>query len=234
MATKSTNAAAKQRAARGRNDRELSRVVKRIEEDIVFGQLHPRERLVEGDLLARFTTTRYVIREAFAELERIGLITRVKNRGAIVVAYTPIEVENLYFMREALEREAVNLIAMPLKADTLFNIAAIQRRHTEEVKKGNLRAAFRIDAEFHKALFATCGNPLLSQAVNEYAHKAHAIRSSSVVESQFLERSRVEHEAMIDALDACDRPRLLELCRVHIIPSKEYYIAAYKRRFPTE
>ena len=49
-------------------------VVERIEEDIVLGRLHPRERLIEDDLMERLGVKRHVIREALLDLERIGVI----------------------------------------------------------------------------------------------------------------------------------------------------------------
>ena len=79
------------------------RIVQRIEEDIVFGRLHPRERLVEEALAERFGVKRHIVREALADLERRGLIERFRNRGAMVKAYTPEEVEQLYAVRALLE-----------------------------------------------------------------------------------------------------------------------------------
>ncbi len=71
----------------------LEEIVSRLEEDIVLGELLPRERLVEDALLARFDTKRHVIRQALMELDRMGLIERVPNRGAQVRAYSALEVE---------------------------------------------------------------------------------------------------------------------------------------------
>ena len=44
----------------------------------------PRERLIEDESSARFGASRHEIRSAFVELERIGLVTRRPNRGAVV------------------------------------------------------------------------------------------------------------------------------------------------------
>lgn len=210
----------------------LVQVVKRIEEDIVLGRLHPRERLVEEVLAERFQTSRYIIREAFAELERMRAIVRVKNRGVVVTAYTPEEVENLYYMRELLETSAAKIIPFPLNQETFNQLSEIQARHSAEVSTGNIRATFRIDIEFHRTLFAASNNRFLSEAINQFAQSAHVIRAYSVVNPVFLNRSKVEHEAMLEAIRIGDRNRLVELCRVHIMPSKEAYIASYLRRFP--
>ena len=55
-----------------------------LEEDIIFGRLQPRERLVEDVLIKRFGGKRHVVRQALAELERMGIVVREQNKGAVV------------------------------------------------------------------------------------------------------------------------------------------------------
>src|SRR6266852_7560872 len=57
-------------------------IARRIEEDIVLGRRHPRERLVEQDLCDLFHTHRGDVRLALFELEKKGLVERIPNRGA--------------------------------------------------------------------------------------------------------------------------------------------------------
>ena len=52
---------------------------RRIEEDIVLGRRHPRERLIEQDLCDLFETHRGDVRPALFELERMGLIDRIPS-----------------------------------------------------------------------------------------------------------------------------------------------------------
>ncbi len=91
----------------------LAAMVAALEEDIVLGRLHPRERLVEDELIARLGGTRHLVRQALMELDRIGLIDRIPNRGALVRSYTADEVEHLYVLRELLETKAASLIPLP-------------------------------------------------------------------------------------------------------------------------
>src|SRR5690242_12134860 len=67
-------------------------VAQALEEDIVLGWLQPRERLIEEDLATRFEVKRHVVREAIAELERMGLVERVQNKGAAVRMLSPTDV----------------------------------------------------------------------------------------------------------------------------------------------
>src|SRR5580698_11376670 len=72
------------------------RIATRLEEDIVLGRRHPRERLIEQDLCEQFNTHRADVRLAFFELEKKGLIERIPNRGAMVRDLSPQEVMQIY------------------------------------------------------------------------------------------------------------------------------------------
>jgi DNA-binding GntR family transcriptional regulator len=206
-----------------------SSVVENIEEDIVLGRLHPRERLIEDELMERFGAKRHVIRQALLDLERIGVVERTPNRGAQVRSYSALAVKHLYEMRDMLETTAANLIPMPLPAAALDELRQIQARHNDAVRKGDLKRVFRENINFHWALFANCGNPYLTQAINDFSHRAHVIRFHSINQRRHMLRARDEHRAIIAAIEACDRPALIELCRKHIIPSKEAYLKLLPR-----
>src|SRR5262252_8880978 len=55
------------------------KIATRLEEDIVLGRRHPRERLVEQDLCDRFNTHRADVRLALFELEKKGIVQRIPN-----------------------------------------------------------------------------------------------------------------------------------------------------------
>jgi DNA-binding GntR family transcriptional regulator len=209
----------------------VARVSDVLEEQIVLGALHPRERLVEDDLCERFTLKRHVVRQVLAELEQRGLIERRKNFGALVKSYDPHEVLDLYAVREILETNAAACITLPIAPERLAELADIQRRHDEAVAAGDLRSVFRANMAFHRALFALTDNAALTEAIREYERRTHAIRQASLLFPHYVEKARVEHHQMLDALASCDRAALVELCRTHLLPARDAYIAAYVRRF---
>src|SRR5215467_8214452 len=87
-----------------------AQIVRKLEEDIVLGRRHPRERLVEQDLCADFDTHRGDVRLALFELEKMGIVERIPNRGAIVRDLKPREVADIYDVREELEVMAVRIL----------------------------------------------------------------------------------------------------------------------------
>ena len=205
----------------------MAAMTSKLEEDIIFGRLHPRERLIEEELMQHFGVKRYVVREVLAALDRMGLIERRKNVGALVRSFTIREVAELYAVRGLLETEAARLIPLPIPEDSLAGLLAIQEQHDEAVLASSPPRVFRANLAFHQALFELTGNQTLQQAIAEYARQTHPIRFSALAAADYRERARSEHWHMIDALRAGDRETLVALCAEHLLPSRDVYLAAH-------
>lgn len=210
---------------------DVATAVRTLEEDIVLGRLHPRERLIEDDLIRRFRFKRHAAREVLTELARLELVDRRKNVGSEVRAFSAREVGELYQMRELLESEAACLVPCPLDEASLESLIAIQREHDSAVAQADLRAVFRSNQLFHQTLFGFCENRVLQKAVQDYARQTHSIRFSSLVDADSRERSRQEHWAMIEALRGGRRADLVRLCRDHLLPSRDAYLAANRHLY---
>ncbi len=208
----------------------IQRVVQELEEDIALGFLHPRERLVEDELRARFNLKRHVVRQVLQELEQMGLVERKKNIGAQVKSYTSKEVIDLYNLREILETHCARHIALPVSPAKLDELAAIQRQHDAAVAESNLRAAFRSNLAFHKAFFELSDNAPFTELIEIAAQRAHSIRSLSIIFPHHLEQARLDHWNMIDALRDGDQERLVALCSEHLVPSRDAYIEQHRHR----
>jgi len=211
-------------------DTTVERVTDALEEEIVLGVLHPRERLVEDDLCERFVLKRHVARLVLAELEQRGLVERRKNVGALVKSYTPREVMELYAVREILETNAAQRIALPVAAEPLAELVEIQKVHDAAARAGDLRSVFRSNMAFHRALFALSDNQALTEAIREYERRTHAIRSASMLFPHYVEKARTEHHEILEALAGHDQARLVELCREHLVPARDAYLDTYHRR----
>jgi DNA-binding GntR family transcriptional regulator len=202
-----------------------------LEEDIVLGRRHPRERLIEQELCDRFHTHRGDVRLALFELEKKGIVQRIPNRGAIVRDLTPKEVLEIYAVREELEVMAVRILPFPVARSSLSELARIQEQHSEAIDNDDMLAVFYANLQFHQTLFGLCGNACLIETIKTLEQKAYGIRFYANVFRDALERARRDHLAMIDALRTSRREELIELTRRHLKPSPQAYIRAYERRF---
>jgi DNA-binding GntR family transcriptional regulator len=206
-------------------------IATRLEEDIVLGRRHPRERLIEQDLCEQFNTHRADVRLALFELEKKGIIRRIPNRGAIVRDLSPKEVTDIYAVREELEVMAVRVLPFPVAPGDIDRLDEIQREHGAAVDRGDLLTVFYSNLHFHRTLYRLCGNASLSETIELLAQKVYGIRSYANAFPDSLDRARRDHVDMVAALRTANREELIALTRRHLVPSPEAYIRAYRRRF---
>jgi len=207
----------------------LTDIVQRLEEEIALGVLRPRERLVEDDLLARFNVKRHVVRQVLVELELMGMVTRRPNRGAVVRDFTIVEVEQIYFVREILERAAVEVMPLPVNPEVVKALQRVHTQHCAAVRAGRLRDVFRLNLVFHQTFFEACGNAPLTEAISQFAFKAHAIQSYTIADPNLLARVCKEHAQFLKLTRGTDRQALIELVAKHKQPAKIAYIEVSRR-----
>src|SRR5664279_6349938 len=88
-------------------EEEQAEVIRRLEEDIIFGRFAPGSRLVEDTLMSRYSASRHFVRQALFQLEHQGIVLREKNIGATVRFYSSEEVWQIYEVREMLTRHCL-------------------------------------------------------------------------------------------------------------------------------
>src|SRR6202051_562566 len=188
-------------------------IAKSIEEDIVLGRRQPRERLVEQDLCDLFQTHRGDVRLALFELEKKGLVERIPNRGALVRGLTPLEVTEIYAVREELEVMAVRAIPFPVAPKDIERLVKLQRQHSAAIAAADLLTVFYSNLRFHQILFGLCGNACLIETIELLAQKVYGIRSYANAFPQSLDQARRDHLEMIKALRGSRRDDFLGATR---------------------
>lgn len=199
-------------------------IAEALESDIIFGRLKPGERLREEGLLERFGHSRHFIRLAFTRLEKKGILVHTRNVGVAVRAFTIPEVEEVYDVREMIQRQAALRIPLPAGREDIAQIAAIQKDYAACVKASDLRGIHACNDRFHLAIFALCKNSHLLALVKQYMDLTYVIRTVTFSDPKALEASRRQHELMIEQLKGRDSWALAELCVQHLRPNKEKYL----------
>jgi len=203
----------------------LARIVGSLEEDILFGRLRTRERLIEDELIERFGATRHLVRQALVELERNGMVVQERGRSAVVRDFSREEVEQICSVREMLHAHAAALIPLPAPASLIRNLEKLQDAHSAQVEAGDPSGIHRVNNAFHEAMFEACGNLFLAQTIREYAQLSLGFRCHVMVNPFLARRARDEHKAMIAALKKGDRAKIVRLCVEHTRPSKRVYMS---------
>lgn len=180
--------------------------------------------------MQRFGATRHMARQALFALEQIGVVERKPNRGIVIRDFSVEDVENIFEVREVLQKRAAERIPLPAPKALTTKLRQIQKRYVQAARTNATRDVYYLNKDFHDVLFGACGNAFLAQAIQRHAWFIHAIRSRVFADPEHLARSQREHQAMIDALEQGDRESLVRLCVVHLSPPKEAYIEANKWR----
>jgi DNA-binding GntR family transcriptional regulator len=208
-------------------DRRLPAIVNALQQDIVFGRLKPRERLVEEELSERFVVGRHVIRAALEELGRAGLVQRRQNRGAVVSDYTAEEIDELYDIRVILQQEAAKRVVLPASADFIRELRDVNDIYVTSGKNGDLNSASAANDTFHQLIYGNCRNRQLADLIQQYWTKTAAIHCYAIAHPALAEQSRREHFQIIDAMERGDREAFESLCVLHMQPALQAFKAAH-------
>lgn len=196
-------------------------IARSLEQQIIFGRLHPGQRLIEDELLAQFNATRHQVRSALEALVREGLATKVRNKGVHVRSYTATEISELYEVRDILQTAAIRRIALPCPPETVAHLQMLCDAHCDATAPHDL---LKLNDAFHETIFALCGNRMLADEVAGHTRATHPIRSRGFFDAKYLGLARREHQQMVDALQNGDLNALIALNSCHIERPKKRYL----------
>ena len=205
-------------------EEEQAEVIRRLEDDIIFGRFAPGSRLVEDTLMSRYDASRHFVRQALVQLERQGIVLREKNIGATVRFYSSEEVRQIYEVREMLTRQAALMIPLPAPPGLIEQLTELQQHYCAKAEAPDLRGIHEANDAFHVALFSACGNPYLVRSLQDYMNLTLPMRAKNLADREGLALSRRQHEMMIELLKGRDSWALAQLCVDHMQFSKSDYL----------
>jgi DNA-binding GntR family transcriptional regulator len=136
--------------------------VLRLRREILSGRTDPGERLVEEQLTRRLGISRAPLREALRRLAEQGLVEHVPRRGVRVATLSDRDVQELYDVRDLLERHAI-AAALPLGRDAdLAGPRAALDQMREATKAADRLQIAEAHRRFHVAVVALAGNRQLT------------------------------------------------------------------------
>ncbi len=136
--------------------------VKRLRYEILSGRVEPGERLVEEQLTRRLGVSRAPLREALRLLGEQGLVEHIPRRGARVAVLSRRDVEELYALRDVLERHIVATVLPIADPAGLSGMREGLASMAAAASSGDPVAAAYAHRGFHVALAALAGNRQLS------------------------------------------------------------------------
>lgn len=194
-------------------------VAARLRALVVSGELAPGVRLVEERLAERFGISRPPLREALRVLQGEGLVTSLPRRGFVVATVDPDAVREIYTLRFALERLAVELgvpVTDPARIEPMRRALDAMGAAADT---GDDVALVASNSDFHVALVGLAGHSRLDTA---YAALGVQLRLCMAYNLRLRTELyggrgdvRARHAELLDAVEAGDPELVLQLVADH-------------------
>jgi len=218
-------------------------LAERIRQRIMTGEIPIGAQLRQAALAAEFGVSRTPVREALRQLQTGGLITVVPNRGAVVRVPSPWEVRSAHEVRAELEGLAAERAATRITEQQL----AVLRRANETMRRAAEKARPRqptsgatapttvANDEIHTTIHEAARNPWLGRMINQINESFPRNVLALVLASDPAARRQtvVEHDQIIDALEAGDGAAARAAMHRHVMESGEQLARWYEERSVT-
>lgn len=196
-------------------------IAERLRAAILNGLFGPGERLPEEQLAKAMGVSRGPVREALVKLEREGLIVIRRNRGAFVARLSREDLDEVYTLRVAIERLAVQrFIANASEAD-IDRLQSVVDRIAELIKRGiTEQEAAERDLEFHDIIYRAGGHRRLYEIWATLKPQIHVLLlNRNVADDDFRDMVVSSHQVILDAMRTRDEERAIELTMDHLLGS---------------
>jgi DNA-binding GntR family transcriptional regulator len=181
---------------------------------ILRGELRGGQPLPQDEVALQFGLSRIPVREALRQLEGEGLVTFVRNHGAIVSRLSAAEIRELSDMRIGLETMAMR-IAMPRLTDEALRGAAHILDEIDRVADP-VQGWTENNWRFHSTLYAPAHRPLLLKTVEALHNNVARYLRLHVSLLHYKDKGQEEHRNILQACLDRDTDRAIALLERHI------------------
>jgi DNA-binding GntR family transcriptional regulator len=197
-----------------------------LRDKITYGELAPGMRLNERVLCEELKVSRTPLREALKTLAGEGLVELLRNRGAMVTPMTLADTAQTFEVLSVLEGLAGELACARVDETALAELREMHERMRACHKLGDRERYFELNQVIHARLLVLSGSPVLASTHDKLNLRLRRARYFANVSQTRWDRAMVEHDQIIDALEARNCKRLRVLLEEHIRNKCDVVIAA--------
>lgn len=202
------------------------RVVDVLRDRITYGELASGTRLTERVLCEELGVSRTPLREAIKTLASEGLVELMPNRGAVVTAMTLADTAQTFEVLAVLEGLAGERACAQADAAAVVELRAMHERMRDCHRLGDRERYFELNQGIHARLMLLSGNPVLGATHHKLNLRLRRARYFANVSQARWDRAMLEHDQIIEALEARNGKRLRALLEEHIRNKCDVVIAA--------
>ena len=180
------------------------KVLALLRNDILTGILKPGQQIIQDTLATRYNVSRVPLREAMKILEGEGQVVHHPHRGYFVAELDPTDLQEVYTLRDLLEREAI-YAAIPLMTDSdIHQVAVFADEVNLAAASGDLLAITLANRRFHFAIFECSRMPRLVRLLTQLWDASDVYRSVYFAAEGRMHQIAKEHDVIIRALRVRD------------------------------
>jgi DNA-binding GntR family transcriptional regulator len=191
-------------------------LLNRLRKMIIGGQFVPGDKIPERRLCDQFGVSRTPLREALKVLAAEGLVQLAPNRGAMVAALTPEELEECLPMAAAIESFVGELACENITDEEIAVIKSCHLGMMAAHEAGNLDASLAMSSEMHRGIVAAAHNPLLAAIYDTLFFRVGRSRLAPYLSKETMAKALADHDDIIKALEARQSQRLAGLLQRHV------------------
>lgn len=192
-------------------------VFQRLRAAILSGELQPGTPLKEAHVAKQLSVSQVPVREALLQLEHLGLVVRVPDKGSYVTKLTRAEMLQLIEVRIHLEDLAFRLAAKKMtpriEAELRERLDELQR----SIEANDHLAVAEADLKFHETVWRASGNTVLEKTLDQLCVSVYAFVSLQR-RARGEKLATVSHEVLLDALLSSDSKCISKSIRDHLNP----------------
>ncbi|MQA27843.1 MAG: FCD domain-containing protein, partial [Micromonosporaceae bacterium] len=189
------------------------------------GEITPGARVNEVAVAHRLGISRGPLREAIRHLASEGLLVLSPNRGALVAAASPADVQAMFELRTALECAAAQHAAARRTADDVRRLREVCAASRESFEAGG-PFPYRLDIAFHTALLETARSPCIAEQVRLTQQQVILLRSQLPDDPAHTAASLDDHDALTEAVAEAGGALAAEVMRRHLDRVRDQMLAA--------
>lgn len=191
-------------------------ILRHLEDEILSGALQPGSKLDEKSLAARFEVSRTPVREVLRHLASSGLVQMRPHHGAIVREFTLTELIEMFQVMAELEGLCARLAARRITPQEKVALRACNEECDAAIKDGDENRFFTANTNFHEAISAASHNTFLIVQQRSLRRLLDPYRRYLTHQQGRMEKSVIEHEEIIRAIEGGDASAAGDKMRFHV------------------
>lgn len=201
-----------------------------VRDRILKGEYEIGEKIKETQIANELRVSRTPIREAFKLLENEGLIDYIPNRGCFAKGFTKQDVDDIYAVREALEKLAVERSVERITPEELKELEEQWDLMEFYSKKKDEKKVLELNSSFHDIIYAAARSRFMAQVLRSYKEYIEKTRKAVLYNQSYLEAILKEHRKILDAMKAGNKEEAVEAMSYHLEQSQKRAEAVWNLR----